>query len=123
MHGPRLTLASLLGIVGVLALGFAGLASSTTFWTSAAATVTLALLLGAVLGALLLGERERAFCLGFALFGGVYLVLVDWDWLGAQFGHDLTAGLSDLADSLVPAPVVATPASPSGSTPSVSGHK
>jgi hypothetical protein len=102
MSGLRFGLASLLGIVAVIALGLAGLLLATTFWTSAAATVTLGVLLGAVLGAILLGDRDRAFCLGFALFGGVYLVLVHWDWIGGPFGHDLTAGISDLAESILP---------------------
>jgi hypothetical protein len=102
MNGPRFGLASLLGTVGVIALGLAGLFSATTFWTSAAATLTLAILLGAALGARLLTGRDRAFCLGFALFGGVYLVLVDWDWIGGPFGHDLTVGLSDVAEWILP---------------------
>src|SRR5262245_40111498 len=111
MNEPRLTLASLLGIVAVVALGLAGIRSATTLWTSVAATLCLGVLLGAVLGGWLLRGKEQAFCLGFALFGIVYLVLVEWDWVGAQFGHDLTAGLSDLAESWVPSPAVATQAS------------
>ncbi|MFO0890703.1 MAG: hypothetical protein U0790_16360 [Isosphaeraceae bacterium] len=114
MRRPRLTLAGSLGIVAVLALGMAGLRSATTFWTSAAATLTLGLLLGAVLGAFLLAGPERAACLGFAVFGFVYLVLVGWDWVGGQFGHDLTAGLRDLAEWFVPSPVGPTRANPSG---------
>jgi hypothetical protein len=114
MSGVRLSLAGSLGIVAVVALGMAGLRSATTFWTSAAATVTLGLLLGAGLGASLSRGRAQAACVGFALFGGVYLVLVNWDWVGGQFGHDLTAGLGDLADQLVPDPEVASRANPTG---------
>src|SRR5271166_5790986 len=114
MGRPRLTLASLMGLVAVSALGMTGLSSASTFWTAAAATVTLMLLLGAVLGAILLRGAEWAFCLGFALFGAVYFVLVEWDWVGGQLGHDLTAGLSDLADSIIPRPVFATPAAAPG---------
>ena len=119
MRGPRMTLASLLGLVGLLALGMAGLVSSSTVWTSAAATLTLGLLLGAVLGIVLLGGRERAFCLGFFLFGGVYLVLVEWDWIGGQFGQDLTFGFRDFADGIIPSPKIATPSSPTGFPPGV----
>jgi hypothetical protein len=119
MNGPRLTLASLLGIVAVVALGLAGIRSATTIWTSAAATLCLGVLLGSVLGACLLRGKEQAFCLGFALFGIIYLLLVEWDWVGAQFGHDLTAGLTDLAEALVPSPAVATQASPTGFAPNV----
>jgi hypothetical protein len=108
LKGPRFSLAGLMGIVAVIALGCVGLVSASTFWTSAAATITLGLLLGAVLGAVLLRGADQSFLLGFALFGIIYLVLVDWDWYGGQLGHDLTAGLSDVADSIIPAPQVAT---------------
>jgi hypothetical protein len=117
MHRPRLTIASLLGIVAVFALGLAGLASSTRFWTAASATVTLFLLLAAAMGGILLSGRERAVCIGFALFGSVYLFLVNWDWVGAQFGHDLTASLDDLAEVLIPAPQVAVAPTTSGGVP------
>jgi hypothetical protein len=102
MRPRRISLASLLGIVAVFGLGLAGLKSSTVLWTTAATTVTLALLLAAVLGAVLLRGPERAFWLGFALFGWVYLVLVDWSWIGAQVGHDLTGGFRELVDALFP---------------------
>lgn len=124
MKGPRFSLAGLMGIVAVIALGCVGLVSASTFWTSAAATIALGLLLGAVLGAVLLRGAEQAFLLGFALFGIIYLLLVDWDWFGGQLGHDLTAGLSDVADSIIPFPRVATapmiassPARPSPAEP------
>src|SRR4051794_22126265 len=109
MTGPRIGLASMLGIVAVIAFGLAGLVSATTFWTSAAATVTLGVLLSAVLGAVLLEDGERIFCLGFAVSGGVYLVLVDWDWIGGPFGHALPAGLSDVAEWILPDRPPATP--------------
>ncbi len=108
MGRPRLTLASMMGLVAVCALGMTGLFSASTFWTAAAGSVTLMLLLGAVLGAILLRGAEWAFCLGLALFGVVYFVLVEWDWVGGQLGHDLTGGLVDLAESIIPSPVFAT---------------
>src|SRR5262249_35354616 len=90
-----------LGIVAVIAMGLAGMVSASSVWTTMAATVTLALLLIAVLAARLLTGADRAFWMGFALFGWTYLVLVNWDWVGGQFGHDLTAGLSDGAGVVV----------------------
>jgi hypothetical protein len=108
----RISMASLLGIIAVIALGLAGIKSASSFWTTAAATVTLALLLGALLAAWLLAGADRAFWAGFALFGWTYLVLVNWDWVGGQFGHDLTAGLSDLAESMFAEPVPIVPAAP-----------
>jgi hypothetical protein len=114
MTGPRLSIAGLLGIVAVAAFWLTGLKSATTFWTSAAATLTLALFLGAVLGAFFLRGRDRAACVGFALFGIVYLILVNWDWVGGQFGISLTAGLGDFADSLLPMPSRAAGPNPGG---------
>ena len=50
IRGPRLTIASMLVIVGLLAVGMAALFSSARFWISVAAPSTLAMLLGAVVG-------------------------------------------------------------------------
>ena len=100
MPGFRMSIAGLLGIVAVIAIGLAGMRSASTLWTTAAATVTLALLLMALLASILLDGTERAFWAGFALFGWSYLLLVNWDWVGGQFGHDLTGGLSDLAEAI-----------------------
>jgi hypothetical protein len=96
----RISIASLLGIVAVIAIGLAGMLSASSVWTTAAATVTLALLLTALLASVLLDGTDRAFWAGFALFGWSYLLLVNWDWVGGQFGHDLTSGLSDIAEAI-----------------------
>jgi hypothetical protein len=105
----RISLAGSLGIVAVIAMGLAGMRSASSLWTTAAATVTLAMLLSAAIAARLLDGLDRAFWAGFALFGWSYLLLVNWDWVGGQFGHDLTAGLSDVAEAIfatddIPAP-------------------
>jgi hypothetical protein len=97
-------------IIAVLAIGMAALFSAAAFWISVAATCTLALVLGSVLGAILLRAGERAFCLGFSLFAGVYLVLVEWDWIGGLFGHDLTRALGEVAERIFPAPTVSSAA-------------
>jgi hypothetical protein len=110
MPSLRISLAGSLGIVAVIAMGLAGMVSASSLWTTAAATVTLAVLLTALLAARLLEGIDRAFWAGFALFGWSYLILVNWDWVGGQFGHDLTAGLSDVAEAVFPeVPVTATP--------------
>jgi hypothetical protein len=97
-----------MALVAVVALGLAGMTSASKLWTAAASTVTLALLLGAILAACLLDRLDRAFWAGFALFGWTYLVLVNWDWIGGQFGHDLTPDLSAIAERVVwrPAPPI-----------------
>jgi hypothetical protein len=115
MSSFRISLASVLGIVAVLALALAGVTSASSVWTALAATVALALLLTAVLAAWILRGPDRAFCAGFAVFGWAYLVLVNWDWVGGQFGHDLTVIFSEAAEVLlpeVPAPARPTPLPP-----------
>lgn len=99
---PRVSIAGLLGLTLVLALGIASLRFATVVWTAAATTVTLAVLLGAILGALYQRDAARAFCVGFSLFGWVYFILVGWSWIGGQVGTDLSRGLSDLAEVVHP---------------------
>src|SRR5262245_46740229 len=108
----RISLATLLGLIALIALGLAGMTSGSRLWTAVAATLTLAVLLTAILAAFLLAGSERPFWVGFALFGWTYLLLVNWDWIGGQFGHDLTASLSDIAESLVPEVGVTAPPFP-----------
>jgi hypothetical protein len=113
MPNLRISLAGSLGIVAVIAMGLAGMVSASSLWTTAAATVTLALLLTAVLAARVLDGVDRAFWVGFAFFGWSYLILVNWDWVGGQFGHDLTAGLSKVAEAVFPdVPYTAVPPTP-----------
>src|SRR3954462_4782123 len=102
MNPRRTSIAGLMGIVGVFALGMAALQFATVLWTAAASTITLALLLTAVVGTIWLRGPDRAYWSGFAAFGWAYLLLVDWDWLGGQFGHDLTSGILDVAEWAVP---------------------
>jgi hypothetical protein len=74
MRRIRFTIASLLGAVVFVALAFAALREATEFWDSAVFSATLGMLLASVLLAVHRTERRRAFWLGFALFGGAYLI-------------------------------------------------
>lgn len=96
------TLAGLLVLVALLALAMAAVRSASVLWTTAATTFALAVLLAAPLAAVYARGGERAFWVGFTLFGWVYLILVNWSWLGAQVGHDLTGGLRELAEAWLP---------------------
>ena len=102
MKSFRISLAASMAIIALIALGLAGMMSASRVWTAVAGTLTLALLLTALLAAGILTGIDRAFWTGFALFGWVYLLLVNWDWIRAQFGHDLTAGLSEVAEVMIP---------------------
>ena len=84
MKSFRISLAASMAIIALIALGLAGMVSATRVWTAVAGTLTLALLLTALLAAGMLSGGDRAFWTGFALFGWVYLLLVNWDWVGAS---------------------------------------
>jgi hypothetical protein len=70
----RFSIASLLFLVLFLGVSLAALREANDLWDSAVFTATLAILLVAVLLAVHRAKRARAFWLGFAVFGWVYLV-------------------------------------------------
>jgi hypothetical protein len=113
MNPRGISIAGLAGIVIVLGTGMAALKSASVLWTNAASTVVLALFLSAVVGAIYLRGADRAYWVGFAVFGWGYLVLVNWTSLGGQFGHDLTGGLDDLAETVIPLEFIPATALPS----------
>jgi hypothetical protein len=64
----------------VLALAIAALRSPSDYWVSAMFSMTLGLLLTAVLGVVYRRGARRAFWLGFALFGWVYWLMSFGPW-------------------------------------------
>lgn len=78
----RISIAGLLGVVVAFALGLAALVNANEFWAGGTLLVTLAALLGSVLGAILRGWRGGGW-LGFALFGwGFFLFQIFTLWIG-----------------------------------------
>jgi AcrB/AcrD/AcrF family len=75
MRDPRFNIASLLGAISFVAIGFAALREANELWDSGLFSLALGLLLIAVLLAVHRTEARRAFWMGFALFGWVYLSL------------------------------------------------
>ena len=75
MRRIRFTIASLLVVVLFVAVGFAALRESNDLWDSGVFTLTLAALLISILLAVHRTESRRAFWIGFALFGWIYLGL------------------------------------------------
>jgi hypothetical protein len=75
MRDPRFNIASMLGAISFVAVGFAALREATDQWDSGLFSLTLGLLLNAVLLAVHRTEARRAFWIGFALFGWGYLSL------------------------------------------------
>ena len=75
MRHFRFSIANLLFVVLVLAIGFAALRESSDIWDSGIFTLTLSALLISILLAIHRTESRRAFWLGFAVFGWIYLGL------------------------------------------------
>jgi hypothetical protein len=73
MRRPRVSIAALMIVVLVVAVGTAALKVADEVWAGAMLTLTVGLLGVAVLGALFRRESRRAFCVGFALFAASYL--------------------------------------------------
>jgi hypothetical protein len=78
MRFMRFSIAGLMGAVLIVALGLAALRSASATWSSATFLATCGLLCLALVGAVCRGEAERAWWLGFALFGWGYLALAFW---------------------------------------------
>src|SRR4051812_14732388 len=75
MKRIRFTIASLLVVVVVFAVGFTAMRESNEIWDSSLFSLTLGVLLISVLLAVHRTEARRSFWLGFATFGWIYLVL------------------------------------------------
>jgi hypothetical protein len=75
MNRIRFTIASLLVVVLLVAVGFAALREASDLWDRGVFTLALAVLLVSILFAVHRTGSERAFWLGFALFGWGYLGL------------------------------------------------
>ncbi len=75
MQRFRFNIASLLLVVLFAAIGFAALRESSDLWDSSIFTLTLAAMLISILLAVHRRECRRAFWLGFAVFGWIYLAL------------------------------------------------
>jgi hypothetical protein len=75
MRGPRYNIAGMLVAISFVAVGFAALREATDQWDSGLFSLTVGVLLNAVLLAVHRIEARRAFWIGFVLFGWGYLSL------------------------------------------------
>ena len=93
MRRFRFSLASLISAVLFIAVACAALRNASKLWASMIFTLTVCLLLGAILGVVFRGGDTRAFCLGFALLG--------WGYLFLAFSHVINEDLNLRAPPLL----------------------
>ncbi len=105
---PRFSIAALMGIVVVCAVGIAALRYASELWENILFTLTLGLLAFALLGAIYRRGPRRAFWVGFALIGWGYLLLGFGPWCAEQVRpHLITTWLVDrLYPSIAPSEVI-----------------
>jgi hypothetical protein len=78
MRLPRFSIARLMGVVLLVALGLAALRDSSEIWAGVLLLLTSGILALAVVGAACRRGADRAWWLGFAVFGWGYLALAFW---------------------------------------------
>ena len=97
MKRIQFSMATLMGFVGLLAVGMAALKSANETWTAVITMLIMCLLLFAILAVFYTSGPLRRFWSGFALFGWAFLI-VNSNWFMKQFGEVLT--MHDLLRSI-----------------------
>src|SRR5438270_8186539 len=100
MSRPRFSIAGLMFVVLLIAVGVAALRSASQLWAGMIFTLTLALLGVAVIGVIYRRGARRAFWLGATLFGGGYLIVSFGPWFATEVRPYLvTSALLDALDA------------------------
>jgi hypothetical protein len=85
----RFSIRTLMAFILVAAVGLAALRNANELWAGMMVIVALGAVGVAVLGAVFLRGKERAWWIGFAFFGGGYLALAVGPWLSDTFQPQL----------------------------------
>jgi hypothetical protein len=101
MRRFRISIAGLMLLVAVAALGVMGLKEGTALWASATFTLTVVILLGAILNTIHGRGSRRAFWGGFVLFGWVYLLWIFRPWAHPQNESEVPPVLTSVLLDLV----------------------
>jgi hypothetical protein len=88
MRRPQFSLWWLLGLTALVAVACTALMNASDTWAMLLHSALLGLLLMGVLRAVYRHGPVRAFWIGFALFGWVYLILVYWVHYNSQFADE-----------------------------------
>lgn len=80
----RFTIAGLMVVVLICGVGLASLRDTSEFWSGILLSITLLLLGFAIAGVAYRREGQRAFWLGFAVFGWGYLTITQGPWFADQ---------------------------------------
>jgi hypothetical protein len=91
MQRPRITIAELILVVVVAAIGLAAIRSASAAWAGAMFSITFFALICSFLGIALGRGLRRIYWSGFALLGWSYLLLSYTPWLHERFGQFLLA--------------------------------
>ncbi len=86
----RLSLRTLMAFILVAAVGLAALRNANDLWAGMMLMLALTSVGVSILGAALLRGCERAWWLGFAVFGGGYLAVSVGPWVGDAFRQQLS---------------------------------
>jgi hypothetical protein len=86
MRRFRFTVAGLIAVILLLAIGMAALRNPTELWASAVFTAAVSLFASSAVGAMAHRGVRRFTCAGLAIFGWVYLVFSFGSWMGNSVG-------------------------------------
>jgi hypothetical protein len=116
MRRLRFSIAGLMGIVLVAAIGLAALRSPSAIWAGAIFSLTCAVLGLAIVGAIYCKGAARAWWLGFCVFGWGYLAMVGFSRAGPPFAQLPTTQLLLALGPVLghPAEVFTVPRAPNG---------
>lgn len=85
----RFSIRSLMAFIVLAAIGLAALRTASELWAAMMLLLALVSVGVSILGAVLMRGRERAWWLGFAVFGGGYLAVSVGPWVGDAFREQL----------------------------------
>jgi hypothetical protein len=86
MRRFRFSIAGLLALVGLAALGSAAIRVASLGWSGGLFSLTILAMLTSLLGIAYQRERQRVFWVGFAVFGWTHLVLAHAPWFEGRIG-------------------------------------